>query len=92
MKTFLMNYSLRAHDATRACDDYTCATGYQLGLAEPEQHLRNVEREKYRQKMHFPENIGFVPVAIFSVGVTCRLITSVFCAIVLRMGHSFLSR
>lgn len=92
MKNILMNYSLRAHDVSRACDNYTCATGYQLGLTDPGRHLRNVEREKYRQTMRFPENIGLVPVAIFSVGVTCRLVTSVFCAVLLRIGHSSLHR
>jgi hypothetical protein len=92
MKTLLMNYSLRAHEISRACDDYTCATGYQLGLTEPARHLRNVEREKYRQTMQFPKNIGLIPVAIFSIGVTYRLVTSVICAVVVRMGHCFLRR
>lgn len=92
MKRILMNYALRAHDVTCACDDFSCATGHQLGLTDPVLHLRNAQREKYRQKPRFPKDIGFVPVAVFSVGVTCRLVTSVLGAAVMRVGLQVLRR
>lgn len=49
-------------------------------------HLRNNERDKFMEVMRFPENIGLVPVVIFSIGVTYRLIGSVLAAAVLRFG------
>lgn len=85
MKDLLKSYCIRAHEASRACDNYTCAAGFKLGHNDP-RHQRNNEREKYREIMRFPENIGFIPVAIFTIGVTQRLLVSLMCAFVLRAG------
>lgn len=92
MKELLKTYSIRAHEASRACDNYTCAAGFKIGHPNPHQHLRNNEREKYREIMQFPENIGLIPVAIFSIGVTWRLLVSLVCASVLRVGVFILGK
>ena len=92
MLTLLKNYSIRAHEAARACDNYTCAAGFKLGHTDRERHTRNNEREKYREIMRFPENIGSIPVAIFSMGVTQRLLVSLICAFMLRAGTYVLGR
>ena len=86
MLTLLKNYSIRAHEAARACDNYTCAAGFKLGHSDPYRHLRNNEREKYREIMRFPDNIGLIPVAIFSIGVTKRLFVCLICACLLHAG------
>ena len=86
MLELLKAYSIRAHQASIACDNYTCAAGFQLGHTDPERHRRNNEREKYREIMRFPENIGVIPVAILSLGVTWRLLVSLVCVLILRVG------
>ena len=92
MKELLKTYSIRAHEVSRACDNYTCAAGFKLGHTDPYRHHRNNEREKYREIMRFPENIGLIPVAIFSIGVTWRLMISLVCASVLRVGTWVLNK
>ena len=92
MKELLKNYSIRAHEVARACDNYTCAAGYKLGHTDPYHHLRNNEREKYREMMRFPERIGLIPLAIFALGVTWRLLVSLICASVLHAGTHVLEQ
>ena len=92
MKSLLQTYSIRAHEASRACDNYTCAAGFKLGYTDAERHMRNNERDKYMQVLRFPENLPLVPVVIFSIGVTWRLMKSVACAAILRVGSLILSK
>jgi hypothetical protein len=92
MKEMLKAYSIRAHEASRACDNFTCAAGFKLGYTDTHQHLRNNERDKYMQVLRIPENLPLVPVVVFAIGVTCRLVRSVFCAAILRAGSQILEK
>ena len=92
MKELLKAYSIRAHEASRACDNYTCAAGFKLGYTDAQQHMRNNERDKYMQVLRFPENLPLAPVVIFSIGVTWRLMKSAACAAILRVGSLILSK
>lgn len=92
MKSMLQTYSIRAHEASRACDNYTCAVGFKLGYTDAQQHMRNNERDKYMQVLRFPENLPLPPVVIFSIGVTWRLMKSVAFATILRVGSLILSK
>jgi hypothetical protein len=92
VKEMLMAYAIRAHEVSRACDNFTCAAGFRLGYTDTQQHLRNNERDKYMQVLRFPENLPLVPVVIFSIGVTCRLVRSVVCAAILRTGSRILEK
>ncbi len=92
MKKLLEAYSIRAHEASRACDNYTCAAGFKLGYTDAQRHMRNNERDKYMQVMRFPENLPIVPVVIFTIGVTLRLMRSVACAAIVRAGSRILEK
>lgn len=92
MKKLLEAYSIRAHEASRACDNYTCAAGFKLGYTDAQRHMRNNERDKYMQVMRLPENLPWLPVVIFSIGVTFRLVRSLACAAVLRVGARILEK
>ena len=92
MKKLLQAYSIRAHEASRACDNYTCAAGFKLGYTDTHQHLRNNERDKHMQVLRFPDNLPLVPVVIFTIGVTWRLVKSVACAAILRAGSRILEK
>jgi hypothetical protein len=83
MKTLLMNYCQRAYAAAMACEAYGCAAGYQLGFTETSRYVKNTELAKYQKKVVFPPNLGLLPVAIFTLGVTWRLVTA-------RIGSSIL--
>lgn len=86
MKELPKAYSVRTHETSRACDNYTCAAGFKLGYGDPCMHLRNNERDNFIQVMRFPENIALIPVVVFSIGVTYRLIISVVAAALLSFG------
>lgn len=92
MKKLLQAYSIRAHEAARACDNYTCAAGFKLGYTDAQQHMRNNERDKHMQVLRFPENLPIVPVVVFTIGVTLRLVRSVACAAILRAGSRLLEK
>ena len=92
MKELLKAYAIRAHEVSRACDNFTCAAGHKLGHTDSAPHLRNNERDKYMEVMRFPENIPLIPVVIFSIGVTWRLMVSLLCATVLRAGSFVLDK
>lgn len=86
MKELLKAYSIRAHETSRACDNYTCAAGFKMGYGNAEMHLRNNERDMYMQVMRFPEKIALIPVVVFTIGVTYRLVVSVAAAALMRFG------
>jgi hypothetical protein len=88
IKAKLQAYCQRAYAAAQVCETYAAEVGFEMGFTDPWQHKKNRELDKYRQKVEFPAEIGIVPVAIFSVGVTFRLITSTMCSLVLRAGYA----
>lgn len=92
MKELLKAYSIRAHEASRACDNYTCAAGFKLGYTDAARHMRNNERNQYLQVMKFPADMPLIPVMIFAIGVTLRLLKSLTCAAILRVGSSVLDK
>lgn len=86
MKEFLKRYCIWAYETSWAWDNHTCATGFQLGLTDPERHHRNNEREKYREKLRLPENLDLLPAAVFTVGVTWRLAGSLIAVSIVQLG------
>jgi len=92
MKELIKAYAIRAHEASRACDNYACAAGYKLGHTDSARHLRNNERDKHMEVMRFPANIPLIPVVIFAIGVTWRLMVSLLCAAVLRASTFVLDK
>ena len=86
MKKPLMNYCQRAYAAAMTCEAYGCAAGYQLGHTETWHYQRNAELAKLHRKLVFPANLGIVPVAVFTVGVTCRLVTAFILCSILRVA------
>lgn len=82
MKTALMTYCQKAYSAALAGEAFGCKMGVQLGYTQPARYAKNTELAKYQKKVVFPPNLGLVPVAVFTVGVTWRLVTAwVSCAI-----------
>jgi hypothetical protein len=92
MLEHLKAYCIRAHEAARACDNYTCSAGFQLGHTDAERHLRNNERDKHREVMRFSEGVGFTAVVVFAIGVTLRLLAAMLRASVLRAGVAALQK
>lgn len=86
MKTILMNYCTRAYAAAMACEAYASAVGYQLGYTEPRRYMKNSELAKFQKKLVFPPQLGLLPVAVFTVGVTYRLVTARICSAILRVA------
>lgn len=92
MKSALMKYCLSAHAAAFSSELYSCAVGYELGFEDDWSYRRTVELGKDRKKVVFPEQIGLLPVAIFGLGVTWRLVTGVFRAVLLRTARAVVAR
>jgi len=88
LKQKLQAYCQRAYAAAQVCETYAAEVGFEMGFTDPWQHKKNRELDKYRQKVEFPAEIGFVPVAVFSVGVTVRLVTALVYSIIVRAGYA----
>ena len=86
MKKSLMHYCQRAYATALACEIYGSEVGYKLGFVDAWKYKKSQELDKYRQTVVFPPNLGIVPVAVFTVGVTWRLVTSVFFSLILRFA------
>lgn len=85
LKTALKNYCQRTYSAAMSGEAYVCALGYQLGMADKETYMKQAVLAKYLQKVVFPENLGLIPVAIFTVGVTYRLFMARIGAMAMRL-------
>lgn len=84
MKQLLKSYSTKAYGLVAACNAYVNAAGYEVGQIDLAQYQQSVKLEKYRSKVVFPANLGFLPVAVFSVGVTYRAVVGIFACAMLR--------
>lgn len=92
MKKLLKSYCQRAYGAAHACEKYASEVGFKLGFVEPSQYKKDRVLDKYRQKVEFPTDLPFIPVAVFSVGVTVRLATSMFYCLVIHCAYAFSKR
>lgn len=84
MKQLLKSYSAKAYGLVAACNAYVNAAGYEVGQIDLAQYQRSVKLEKYRNKVVFPADLGILPVAVFSVGVTYRAVVGIFACAMLR--------
>lgn len=92
MKNTLMSYCQRAHAAAMASEAYSYAAGYQMGMTSADHYVKNTVMSKYEKTVVFPPNVGLLPVAVFSIGVTKRLVTVRTCSFMLRMLMALASR
>lgn len=88
LKSALKNYCQRTYSSAIAGEAYVCALGYQLGMADHDTYMKQAVMAKYLQKVVFPENLGIIPVAVFTVGVTYRLCMARFGTMVMRLTKS----
>ncbi|ABE47290.1 hypothetical protein [Polaromonas sp. JS666] len=84
MKELLKSYSTKVYGVVATCDAYINAAAYQVGQIDLAQYERSVKLEKYRNKVVFPANLGTLPVAVFSLGVTYRVVVGIFACVMLR--------
>lgn len=84
MKELLKSYSSTVYGLVASCNAYINAGAYEVGQIDLAMYERNVKLEKYRNKVVFPANLGTVPVAVFSLGVTYRMVVGIFACVMLR--------